>query len=65
MKKTSKVSVKDKIVPMRAHSNLFGQLTLIMQTRNLDLKEVFEYPLGPYRWSLCGVMGELRKSNKS
>ena len=65
IKKSSKVSVKDKIVPMRADSNLFGQLALIMQTGNLDLKEVFEYPLGPFPWSLSGVMGLLRKTNKS
>ena len=65
MKKTVKVSVKDKVVPIRSHSNLFGQLALIMQTRNVNLKEIFEYPLGPYPWSLCGDMGELRKTNKS
>ena len=65
MRKIVKFAVKDKIVPMRAHSNLFGQLALIMQKRIVDLEEVFKYPLGPYPWSLCGVMGELRKTNKA
>ena len=44
---------------------MFGQLALIMQTRNVDLREVFEYPIGPYPWSLSGPMGELRKTNKA
>ena len=35
-----------------------------MQHRNVDLKGVFKYPLGPLPWSLSGVVGELRKTNK-
>jgi hypothetical protein len=29
------------------------------------LKEVFQYPLGPFPWALAGVMGDLKKTNKS
>jgi hypothetical protein len=29
------------------------------------LKEVFKYPLGPFPWALAGVMGDLKKTNKS
>ena len=65
MKKVVKVSVKDRLMPMKSHSNLFGQLALIIQTQNINLRDVFKYPLGPYPWPLCGVMGELRKSNKA
>ena len=35
-----------------------------MQRRNVDLKEVFKHPLGPLPWSLSGIVGELRKTNK-
>ena len=65
MKKTTRATVKDKTVPIKSHSNIFGQLALVMQTRCIDLKNVFQYPLGPYPWSLCGSMGELKKTNKS
>ena len=33
--------------------------------RELDLKEVFKYPLGPFPWALAGVMGDLKKTNKA
>ena len=36
-----------------------------MQHHEINLKKVFEYPIGPYPWSLCGSMGELRKTCKS
>ncbi len=29
------------------------------------MKEVFKYPLGPFPWALAGVMGNLKKTNKS
>ena len=35
-----------------------------MQHHHVDLKEVFKYPLGPLPWSLSGVVGEMRKTNK-
>ena len=44
---------------------MFDQLALIMQTSDIDLRKLFEYPVGPYPWSLCGPMGELRKTNKA
>ena len=57
--------VKDKIMPANSHSNIFGQLALLMQTRDIELREVFKYPVGPYNWFLCGPMGELRKMSKA
>ena len=35
-----------------------------MQHRNVNLKEVFNYPLGPWSWSLYDVVGELCKTNE-
>ena len=65
LKKTAKNRVKDKVIPIKSHSNMFGQLALIMQTRDIDLRKLFEYPVCPYLWSLGGLMGELRKTNKA
>ena len=64
MMKTVKVSCKDKQVPLEATRNLFGQIAIIMQNRNLDLKDIFQYPLGPFPWALAGQSGELKKTNK-
>ena len=50
---------------MKATRNLFGQIAIIMKKRDLDLKEVFKYPLGPFPWALAGVMGDLKKTNKA
>ena len=45
LKKTAKSKVKGKVIPIKSHSNMFGQLALIMQTRDIDLRKLFEYPL--------------------
>ena len=61
MKTTAHNKVKNKVIPVESHSNIFGQLALLMQRNEINLKEVFEYLIGPYLWSLCGSMEELRK----
>ena len=48
LKKTAKIKIKDKVIPIKSHSNMFGQLALIMQTCDIDLRKLFEYPVGPY-----------------
>ena len=65
MKKKVKITINNKVVPIKSHSNLFGQLALTMQTREINLQSVFSFPLGPYPWALSGVMGELKKCNKA
>ncbi|XP_066917320.1 uncharacterized protein [Clytia hemisphaerica] len=46
-------------------SNIFGKIALIQQFRQLDLKEVFRFPLGPVPWSLAESNGSLNKTTKS
>ena len=46
-------------------SNIFGKIALIQQFRQLDLKEVFRFPLGPVPWSLAESSGSLNKTTKS
>ena len=43
--------------------NLFGQLAIIMQTRQINLKDVFSYPISIYPLSLSICF--IRKTNKA
>ena len=52
MTEVAKIRVKLWVIPMKAQSELFGRLALIMQSRNVDPKEVFSYPMGPQTWPL-------------
>ena len=40
-------------------------MAIIGQARNISLKEVFYYPLGPFPLALSGYIGELKKTNKA
>ena len=59
MKETVKNRVKNNVIPIELHSNICRQLALLMQHHEINFKEVFKYPIGPYPWSLYGSMGEL------
>ena len=54
-----------KVVQFSAQSDIFGKITIIQQTRQLDLKEVFCYPLGPVPWSIVTSSGDMVKTSKS
>ena len=62
--KSKKIVAKDKEIMLKADKSLFRMMTVISQTRNLDMKEVLSHPLG-----LILVMatsdGTLRKTNKA
>ena len=59
-----KVSVKDRIIPLKVHRDLLGQIVPIMQRQSINLQNVFYYPLGPLSWALSGSVGELCMTNK-
>ena len=66
----SKKSIKtktssEKEIELKADKNLFSMMTLVAQSRELDMKEVFSYPLGPVPWSLSTSEGSMRKTNKA
>ena len=50
---------------MKADRNLFAKMTLIGQTRKLDMKDVLSYHLGPIPWVLANPDGTLWKTNKA
>lgn len=64
MTKVAKVRVKDRAIPIKAQSELFERLGLIMQSKNVDVKEVFSFPLGRQPWPLTTMTMGLRETNK-
>ena len=40
-------------------------MTIVAQSQQLDMKEVFSHPLRPIPWSLSTADGWLRKTNKA
>ena len=63
--KSKKIVAKDKETMLKADKNHFGMMTVISQSRSLDMKEVLSHPLGPIPWSLATSDGTLRKTNKA
>ena len=40
-------------------------MVLVGTSRNLDMREVLQHPLGPLPWALSNCDGTLKKTNKS
>ena len=56
-----KVRNKDLLLPLRMDRDVFAQMALLGQFRQIDMKLVFTYPLGPLPWYLVGFYGRPRK----
>ncbi|KAL8572154.1 hypothetical protein ACOMHN_057829 [Nucella lapillus] len=52
-------------VILKADRWLFGRMIVMGQSRNLNLKDLMCFPLGPLPWSLDTPDGSLRKTNKA
>jgi len=65
MKKKKNVHVKGREVQFSSQSEIFGKVSLISQTRDINLKDIFKYPLGLVPYSLCDEMGIMVKNKKS
>ena len=59
------VNISERDVALKADRNLFGSLLVIVQSRDIDLREVFIYCLGPLHWLLTLTDGTLGKTDKS
>ena len=44
---------------------MFGRMIVMGQSKNLNLKDLMCFPLGPLPWSLATPDGSLRKTNKA
>ena len=65
MNKVKKCKVYSKIVPLQATKDLFARISLVAQKRSLNMRAVFEFPLGPLPWSLAEPLGFLKKTSKA
>ena len=65
LKAVRKVRNKDLVLPLRMDRNVFAQMALLGQFRQIDMKVVFAYPLGPLPWPLADPYGLPRKTSKA
>ena len=65
MNKVNKCMVNSKIAPLQATKDLFPKILLVAQIRSLNMRVVFEFPLGPLPWSLAEPLGSLKKTSKA
>ena len=47
LKKSVKIKMQDKMVQLTAEKNIFRRIDMMSQHRNIDIKEIFAFPLGP------------------
>ena len=55
----------DKVIQFSSQSNIFGKIVIIQQSRNIDPKEDFCYPLGPVPCSIAYSSGDMIKTSES
>ena len=65
MNKVKKCKVNSKIISHQATTDLFAKISLVAQIRSLNMRVVFEFPLGPLPWSLAEPLGSLKKTSKA
>ena len=65
MQKTVRFQTNGKTVQFSTQNDVFGKVALIQQRRDVDLKEVFCYPLGPVPWAFADVVGAKATTPKS
>lgn len=52
-------------VVLKADRKVFSHMTLVAQSRKVNMRDVFAHPLGPMPWALANADGSLRKTNKA
>ena len=57
--------IKDKSLTMKAGRDVFARLLVVSGKRNISLKEVLKYSLGPIPWLLATAEGSFVKTPKS
>ena len=65
LKRSVKLKSQAKIVQLTAEKSIFGRITTISQQRNIEMKKIFCYLLGPIPWALTNSMSTLKKTNKA
>lgn len=65
LKAVTKVRSKDAVIPIKLDRDVFARMALLGQFRQIDMRLVFTYPLGPLPWALADPYGLPRKTNKA
>lgn len=65
LKPVNTTTAKGKEISLKSSRNLFARLLILAKSREVDLKEVLSYSLGPYPLSLATVDGNLAKTAKA
>ena len=55
-------TVNKRAIVLKADKNLFARLAIVAQIRNLDMRNVLTYSLGPVPWALANPDGSLTKT---
>ena len=63
-KKVTRKAVNKEII-LKSDRKLFGHMLLVASSRQLNMKDVLQHPLGPLPWALANDDGSLKKTNKS
>ncbi len=65
LKAVRKVHSKGAVLPLRMDRDVFARMALIGQFREIDMKVIFTFPLGPLPWALSDPYGLPRKTSKA
>ena len=65
LSKSTPVATGERHAVFRADRNLFARLAVVAQTRNLNMRQVLSYELGPVPFSIASPDGGLVKTAKS
>ena len=63
--KSATCKVKDKAVSLKSGKELFARIALIAQKRSVNMRSLFNYPLGSLPLVLAEMDGTLKKTPKS
>jgi len=64
MKSAARIRTPKVDLVLKCDRGVFARMAIIAQIRQLDLREVFSFPLGPLPWALAAPDGSLRKTSK-
>ena len=64
IKKQKKTKTSNQEIVLKADHRLFGRMVLVAKSRNLQMKEVLQHPLGPLPWALANCDGTPKKNKQ-
>ena len=62
--KQKKTKTSNQEIVLKADHRLFGRMVLVAKSRNLQMKEVLQHPLGPLPWALANCDGTPKRAQE-